>query len=121
MPVVHVRASRTDGEAAEEVLVRIAEAVAEATPCDLESVWCTFVSVDAQTLGDRVVEDEGRIVYVDVWIRPRDDASAVVRALEAACRSAAAGFGLPVEDVWGTLRPVEARRVFAGGALIDES
>jgi phenylpyruvate tautomerase PptA (4-oxalocrotonate tautomerase family) len=120
MPVVHVRASRADADIAEEALVRIAEAVAEATPCDLESVWCTFGAVDVETLGDRVVEDEGRIVYVDVWIRPRDDAAAAVRALEAVCRSAATGFGVPVEDVWGTLRPVEPMKVFAGGALIDE-
>ena len=118
MPTVHVRANEVDREAAASALRLIAREVAAAVPCDIGSVWCTFSSVDLQTVGDDVREGEGRIVYVDVWIRAREDGGAATRTLEVACRAAAEGCGTPVEDVWGTLRPVESRRVFAGGSLI---
>ncbi len=120
MPAIHVRASETDRDAAPTVLARVAREVAAAVPCDVGGVWCTFTAVDVQTIGEEIRAEEGRIVYVDVWIRPRDDVRAAPRALEAACRAAAEGFGVPVEDVWGTLRPVEPMRVFAGGALIED-
>jgi hypothetical protein len=116
MPVIHVRTTPTSGLDAASALGGIARSVAAAVPCAVDGVWCTFVPLAAQTIGDR----EGRIVYVDVWIRPREgDAPAAGRALEAACRAAATGFGVPLEDVWGTLRPVEPGRVFAGGAPVD--
>lgn len=120
MPVVHVRGGIRDAEQAPTALGVIARAVAQATPCDLETIWCTFTVVDAQTIGARTVGRAGRIVYVDVWMRPRADDAAATRALEAACRAAATDFEVPIEDVWGTLRPVEPLRVFAGGILIAE-
>jgi hypothetical protein len=120
MPVVHVRGGSRDLEMAPTALGQIARAVSEATPCDLETVWCTFTALDVQSMGARTVGRAGRIVYVDVWIRPRADAAAATRALEAACRAAATAFEIPVEDVWGTLRPVEPLRVFAGGGLVED-
>jgi hypothetical protein len=120
VPVVHVRGSSREAELAPTALGRIARDVAEATPCDLETVWCTFTALDVQSIGARTVGRAGRIVYVDVWIRPRADAAAATRALEAACRAAATVFEIPLVDVWGTLRPVEPLRVFAGGALVTE-
>jgi hypothetical protein len=120
MPVVHVRGKAEDRASAADVLAVMTEAIAIAVPCPPEHVWCTFTTIDRQTIGGAPRDGEGRIVYVDVWIHPRaDDAGAATRSLEAACRSAAAGFGVPVEDVWGTLRHVEPFRVFAGGALTD--
>jgi hypothetical protein len=120
MPVVHVRASAIDRGAAASALAGIARDVAAAVPCEERGVWCTFTPADVQTVGPDVREGAGRIVYLDVWIRPREDVAAGSRGLEAACRAAAIGFGVPVEDVWGTLRPVEARRVFAGGSLVED-
>jgi hypothetical protein len=54
-----------------------------------------------------------------MWIRPRDPA---VRrqALEAACRAAARGLDVPIEDVWAALHLVEAGHVFAGGTVVSE-
>lgn len=120
MPVVHVRANAVDRPSASAALAAITEAVASAVPCAPDAVWCTFTAVETQTIGGAARDDEGRIVYVDVWIRPRADDVSITRALEAACTAAAAGLGVPVDDVWGTLRPVEPLRVFAGGSLIDD-
>jgi hypothetical protein len=120
MPVVHVRGSAIDRGAAAAALADIARDVAAAVPCEERGVWCTFTAADVQTIGHDVRDDAGRIVYVDVWIRPREDGAAGSRGLEAACRAAAVGFGVPVEDVWGTLRPVEPMQVFAGGALVED-
>jgi len=120
MPAVHVRASPSDRDHAAAALRAVAAAVAAAVPCEERGVWCTFVTIDVQTVGAQVREEEGRIVYVDIWLRPRDDEGAGARALEAACRATADGLGVPVEDVWGTLRPVHAGRVFAGGALVED-
>lgn len=120
MPAIHVRSTPIDRERAPAALTAIARAVAAAVPCEIDGVWCTFAALEAQTIGQRATEVEGRIVYVDVWMRQRDgDPPASERALEAACAAAAAGFGVPLEDVWGTLRPVEPGRVFAGGSLVE--
>ncbi len=119
MPAVHIRSLRLDADRAREGLPAIARAVAEATPCSVPGVWVTFQPLDVQSLGERIILEEGRIAYVDVWIREReDDPEAVQRALVAACRATAEALGIPVEDVWGTLRLVEPGRVFAGGDLI---
>ena len=118
MPVIHVRGGAVDRPRATETLTQLARAVAAAAPCDVDDVWCTFTGVDVQTIGVGVRDDDGRIVYVDLWIRPRGDADAPGRALEAACAAAAAGFAVPLDDVWGTVRLVEPSKVFAGGSLI---
>jgi len=120
MPVVHVRAAPFDRGDASPALQAIATAVADAVPCEVGDVWCTFSTLDTQTVGTETRDGVGRIVYVDVWIRPRADAEAGPRALEAACRAAADAIGLPVEDVWGTLRPIAAGSVFAGGSLVED-
>ena len=120
MPVIHVRTSALDPDRPEEILAGIAGSVADAVPCDVDGVWCTFTALDVQTVGLEVRRAEGRIVYVDVWIRPREgDPGATDRALSVACATASSGFGVPLQDVWGTLRPVEPHRVFAGGSLLD--
>jgi ABC-type phosphate transport system ATPase subunit len=49
MPVVHVRANRVDAERAAPTLALIAEAVADAVPCDVDGVWCTFSALDVAT------------------------------------------------------------------------
>jgi hypothetical protein len=120
MPVVHVRGGEVDRERAADALPAIARAVAEATPCALDGVWCTFTTLAHQTIGARDTTRDGRILYLDLWARPRgDDPTGAARPLEAACRAAADGFGVPVEDVWGTLRPVASGQVFAGGGLVE--
>lgn len=120
MPTVHVRSLASDASAAETTLRAVARAVAEVTPCSVSAVWVTFAALEVQTIGERVVVDDSRIVYVDLWMRRRpEDPEAPARALAAACGAAAAGVGVPVEDVWGTVRLVEPGRVFAGGALVE--
>jgi hypothetical protein len=119
VPVVHVRALACDLPAAAAALPAIARAVADAVPCTLDGVWCTFQALAAETLGERAVESEGRIVYVDLAIRARSDSGAAGRALGAACIAAATAFAVPIEDVWGRLQPVESGSVFAGGGLVD--
>lgn len=120
MPTVHVRSVQADAAAARGGLPEIARAVARAVPCSVDGVWVTFQVLEVETLGERYVDGDGRIAYVDVWIRPRDsDPGAAPRALVAACESTAAMLGIPVEDVWGTLGLVEPGRVFAGGGLVE--
>lgn len=121
MPTVHVRSVTPPGGAdrIDETLRAIARDVAATLEGDPSGTWCTFTAVDRASLGERIVHDEGRIVYLDMWLRPRGtdvDGAALV----AACRAAATGLGVPIEDVWATLRPVEPGRVFAGGALIED-
>lgn len=117
MPVVHVRALAPG--AAGDGLPGVAAAVARATPCGVDDVWCTLQSLTAQTIGARPIAGDGAIAYVDVWLRPRpDDPGAGPRALEAACRAAAEMLAIPAEDVWGALHPVEPAHVFAGGRLL---
>lgn len=120
MPAVHIRSVAPPGGAdrIDETLRAIAREVASVLGGDPSGTWCTFTAVDRSSIGERIVEDDGRIVFVDVWLRPRG--TDVDRAaLVAACRAAAAGMGVPIEDVWATLRPVEPGRVFAGGAVIE--
>lgn len=120
MPVVHLRSLAIDAGAADSALPAIAAAVAAAAPCEPDDVWCTFQLLQSQTIGELGIAGTSRIAYVDVWMRPRpEDERACLRALEAACRAAATVLGIPVEDVWGALHPVEPGRVFAGGALLD--
>lgn len=120
MPVIHLRSLAPpggDGQV-DEALRGVARAVAAALDDEPAGTWCTFTAVDRHSIGERPVLDEGRIVFLDLWLRPRG--TDVDRAaLEAACRAAAAGLGVPLEDVWATLRPVEPGRVFAGGRLVD--
>jgi len=119
MPVVHVRALESDVAAMTAALPAIAAAVASAVPCALDDVWCTMQPLAAETIGERRIDREGRIVYVDVWLRPRGDADAPGRALQAACVAAAGSLGVPLEDVWGALHRVEPGSTFAGGALVE--
>ncbi len=116
MPVVHVRALEpldTGGLAA------IARAVAAAIGQAPDSTWCTSARIEAMTVGDRATPDTGQIVWVDLWLRRRGQA-ADEAALRAACETAAAVAGVPVEDVWGALHPVEPGTVFAGGAVVSD-
>jgi hypothetical protein len=96
MPVIHVRGLRPDGgtEQADAALRLIAREVAAALGEEPRSTWCTFTAVTRMSLGERIVEQADRIVYLDMWIRPRDPA---VRrqALEAACRPLLAGWTYP--------------------------
>jgi hypothetical protein len=119
VPVVHVRSLVPPGGDAQvdRALASIAGAVARAIDGDPAGTWCTFAPIEHLTIGDRTIVDEGRIVFVDLWMRPRGDDRAR-DALVAASSAAADGFGVPVEDVWAALRPVEAGRVFAGGEIV---
>ena len=100
-------------------MASIARAVATAIEGEPIGTWCTFAAIQHLTIGDRPIVDAGRIVFVDLWMRSRGtDRNRA--ALVAAATSVAEGFGVPVDDVWATLRPVEAGRVFAGGALVEE-
>jgi hypothetical protein len=121
MPVVHLRSLRPSGGDAQidETLRGIARDVAEVLGGDPDGTWCTFTVVNRMSIGDRIVEHDGRIVYLDLWIRSRGDATDRA-ALEAACGAAARGLEVPIEDVWATLRLVEPDRVFAGGGVVEE-
>jgi hypothetical protein len=119
MPVVHVRALPPAAGGVEFALAGIAEGVAAAVPCDVSHIWCTFSAIGVETLGTTVVGEHGAIVYLTLQMRAREDGASAGRALEAACRAAARGFAVPVEDVWGTFEPVEPGRTFAGGGLIE--
>jgi hypothetical protein len=120
MPVIHLRSSAPPGGDAQvdQTLRDVARAVGAALDDDPAGTWCTFTAVDRQSIGERIVPGEGRIVFLDLWLRPRGT-DRDRAALEAACRAAADGLGVPIEDVWATLRPVEPGRVFAGGSVID--
>jgi len=121
MPAIHVRGLAPTGGRAQvdQALAAIAVDVAAAIGGEPRGTWCTFTIVDRMTIGSDVVEGEGRIVYLDMWIRSRG-VEIDGRALTAACHAAARELGVPVEDVWGTLRLVEPGHVFAGGALIED-
>ncbi len=121
MPVVHIRALAPAGGTAQidRTLSRVADSVAEVLGTDPAGTWCTFSPVERMTLGTRVVADRGQIAYVDVWIRPRDEATDA-EVLAAACGAVGIELGLPVQDVWGTLRSAEPGRIFAGGAIMRE-
>jgi hypothetical protein len=119
MPVVHVRSILPPGEEdrVDGALTEIAQAVARASGGEPSDTWCTFTRVDRMSLGERIVTGAGRIVYLDVWLRPRG--AGIERAvLTEAAAAAARGFGVPLVDVWATLRPVEDGRTFAGGEVI---
>lgn len=120
MPVVHVRSLVPPGgdDQVDEALASIARAVASAIGGEPGGTWCTFTAVDRMTIGDRRVTDDGGIVYLDVWMRTRGP-QLDRAALLAASSSAAEGFGVPLEDVWSTLRPVEPGRVVAGGEVVE--
>jgi hypothetical protein len=120
VPVVHIRSLAPAGGDAEAdaALASVARAVASAIGAEPAGTWCTFTAVDRMTLGERSVSDAGRIVYLDLWLRSRG-AEIDRAALVAAARAASTGFGVPIEDVWATLRLVEPGRVMAGGQLVD--
>ena len=120
MPVVHLRSVRPPGgdEQIDETMRGIAREVAAALGDDPKGTWCTFTVVDRMSIGEQIVEHGGRIVYLDLWLRSRGGESDRA-ALEAACRAAARGLDVPIEDVWASLRLVESDRAFAGGALIE--
>ncbi|MEZ5096715.1 MAG: hypothetical protein R2731_11725 [Nocardioides sp.] len=118
MPVVHIRALRTLETDVDIVLTTTADAVARALDADPHGTWCTFAPLFGESLGTELV-DYGGIAYVDVWLRARDEAQERA-VLVAACRAVAGALGIPVEDVWGTLRRVEPGQVFAGGGLVED-
>jgi len=120
VPAIHLRSlPPVDGDAQiDETLRAIGRDVAEVLGDDPDGTWCTFTRVDRMSIGERIVEHDGRIAYLDLWIRSRGEATDRA-ALEAACRAAAKGLRLPIEDVWATLRHVEPGRVFAGGGVIE--
>lgn len=121
MPVVHVRSLAPVGgdERVDAALTTVARAVASALGAEPSGTWCTFSATDRMAIGERVVTGEGRIVYLDLWMRSRG-AETDRAALVAASRAAAEGFGVSHEDVWATLRLVEPGRVVAGGELVED-
>lgn len=121
MPVIHVRGLGPDGgtEQVDAALRLIAREVAAVLGEEPRSTWCTFTAVTRMSLGERIVEQADRIVYLDMWIRPRDPAVRS-QALEAACSAAARGLDVPIEDVWAAQHMVQAGHVFAGGTVISE-
>jgi hypothetical protein len=120
MPVVHIRSVRPPGGDAQidETLRAIARDVAATLDDEPGGTWSTFTVVDRMSIGEQIVEHDGRIVYLDLWLRSRGD-EADRAALESASKAAAHGLDVPIEDVWASLRLVEPGRVFAGGAIIE--
>jgi hypothetical protein len=121
MPVLHVRALPPLGgdEQLDRALRGIAVDVSAVLGADPRGTWCTFTVLDRQSIGEEVVGPDRQIVYLDLWIRSRGQ-ELEGRALAAACGAAARELGVPLEDVWGTLRHVEPGRVFAGGGPIED-
>jgi len=121
MPVIHVRGLSPDGgtEQVDSALQLIAREVAAVLGEEPHSTWCTFTAVTRMSLGERVVEHADRIVYLDMWMRPRDPAVRS-QALEAACRATARGLDVPIEDVWAAQHVVEPGHVFAGGTVVTD-
>ena len=121
MPVIHVRGLGPDGgtEQVDAALQLIAREVAAVLGEEPRSTWCTFTAVTRMSLGERIVEQANRIVYLDMWMRPREPAIRV-QALEAACRAAARGLDVPIEGVWAAQHMVEAGHVFAGGTVVSD-
>jgi len=121
MPVVHVRALQALGgtEQVGRALRGIAADVSHVLDADPGGTWCTFTALDRQSIGEEVVGLERQIVYLDLWIRSRGP-ELDGRVLAVACGAVARELGVPPEDVWGTLRHVEAGRVFAGGGSMED-
>jgi phenylpyruvate tautomerase PptA (4-oxalocrotonate tautomerase family) len=118
MPIVHVNGlDGRDVQTANHALQHVAAAVADAADCPIEEVWCTLRRVDAMTVGERSIEWDGRIVYVDVFLRPRgEDASK--RILERCSAAVAEAFDVPLVDVWARIVELPSGSVYAGGRLI---
>jgi hypothetical protein len=93
MPVIHVRGLGPDGgtEQVDAALQLIAREVAAVLGEEPRSTWCTFTAVTRMSLGERIVEQANRIVYLDMWMRPREPAIRG-QALEAAAVPLRAGW-----------------------------
>jgi hypothetical protein len=116
MPIVHVRGTQSRASlATRKALGHVATKTALAVDCAVHEVWCTFESLVATTIGERVPAEDEAILYVELLMRPRS-AQVDVDALEAAARGAAESFHTKLENVWARLVPIEPANVFAGGA-----
>lgn len=100
------------------MLACLADDLSTACDCPSEDVWCTFAPIAHMSVGTKPVDEDGSIAYVDVLMRPRDKTT-TVRALEASGRTTARHLGIPVEDVWVRLSPMQSGEVFAGGQVLQ--
>jgi hypothetical protein len=112
-----VTALNADRDVVQHLLVRLAEAVAEAVSCPVGDVWCSFVPASAQRIGVRATMPQSQCPVVVIRGRVRAD-ERVAAGMEAAARVVAAELKVPFEDVWVQWLDVLPGRAFAGGGLI---
>jgi phenylpyruvate tautomerase PptA (4-oxalocrotonate tautomerase family) len=118
MPVVHVKAIEgRDSESIDKALVAIAEEIADAAACPVQTVWCTFDVLGAHTIGTNKAASGHEIVFVDIEMRSRGP-EAAAEVLRRTARRAAEGFSVPVEDVWVRLHEIASGTVVTGGEIV---
>ena len=118
MPVVHIRAIEgRDATAIDGALVAIAEELAEAAACPVQTVWCTFEPLSALTIGTNKAAAGHEIVFVDIEMRSRGEEVAAEVLRRTGARTAER-FGVPVEDVWVRLYEVPPGSVMTGGEIV---
>jgi phenylpyruvate tautomerase PptA (4-oxalocrotonate tautomerase family) len=118
MPIVHIRGNPIDDQRQlEGAMASLAESLSTAIDCRPESVWCTFASFTAATVGPAVPRREDRIVYADLLMRPRGSDIAA-RALEATASTISRSLEVPLENVWVRLSELTPDSIFAGGKLM---
>jgi phenylpyruvate tautomerase PptA (4-oxalocrotonate tautomerase family) len=118
MPVVHVQA--IEGRAPDEIdraLVGIAEEVAAAASCPVQTVWCTFDPLPAVAIGTHKARPGHEVVFVNIEMRSRG-AEVAAEVLRRTAAGTAAGFGVDVEDVWVRLSEVTPGSVITGGEIV---
>ena len=118
MPIVHIKGNPIDDQRQlEGAMVALAASLSTAVGCRPESVWCTFTSFAAATVGPAVPRREDRIVYADLLMRPRGSDTAA-RALEATASTISRALEIPLENVWVRLSELTSGSIFAGGELM---
>ncbi|MGH2805874.1 MAG: hypothetical protein ACRDKT_01235 [Actinomycetota bacterium] len=118
MPVVRVRAIEgRDDDSASAALIAIAEEIADAASCPVQTVWCSFEGLSTLTIGTNRAAAGHEIVFVDVEMRSRG-VEVAGEVLRRTAIRAAEGFGVPVEDVWVRLYEVPPGSVITGGEIV---
>jgi len=120
MPVVHVRGS-LQPEAAEvgALVAQLPAEVEAAAGLRSGGVWCTYTPLGAQSVAGEVVrEGQLGVAYVDILLRTRSD-EVVQAVLQATAEAVSRHLGVPLDDVWASVRRLDSGQVFAGGSVLS--
>jgi hypothetical protein len=119
MPVVHVRAIEgRDALSIDKTLLAVAEEIADAAACPVQTVWCTFDVLGAHTIGTNRAAAGHEIVFVDIEMRSRGPEVAAEVLRRTAAR-VASGLSVPIEDVWVRLHEIAPGTVITGGEIVS--